>query len=265
MIPTVPDISSGRLLWQLVCRRWGGAYAAALLGPAWQLLQPALYVVILTLVLGHWVTFEEPGVAATGRARYGIFLCCGLLPWRSLAQAATGSASIFVSAAQFLRRTRVNPLVYLWAELANSTIQFVTVFAAFLVIAGFAGVTPRLAWIQLLPLVALQILLMLGIQLCSAPIGVFFRDLPHLYSVTFQVLFWATPIAYHARLLERAPKWLLSFNPLWHLVKSYRTVVLSDRWMTTHEWMVAGGIAGVALLVGSVIYYHLADDVPDFV
>lgn len=267
MLSTSTSFGTSQLLWQLVCRRLGGAYAAAVLGPLWQFLQPALYVAVLTLILSNWVTFEESGNTSNQpqSIRYGIFLCCGLLPWRHLSQSATTAASLFVNASQFLRRTRVDPLVYLWAELVSAALQFVVVFALFLVLAAMAGVPVTVHWLQLVPLVVLQFLLCVGIQLGSAPVGVFFRDLPHVYSVTFQLLFWATPIAYHARLLDRAPTWLLTCNPLWRLVGGYRTAVLGERWLTLHEWSIIGLIVGGALVLGAAIYRRLCDDVPDFV
>ncbi len=261
---------SGYLVWELVRRRLTGAYAAALVGPLWQLAQPALGVIVLTLVFSRWVSLdgsEHPhGDPSQGQAvRYGILLCCGLLPWRSMSQGICASANLFVVNAQFLRRTRVSPIIYVWVELVAAALQFIAIFGIFLTVAICTGLEAQPGWLQLVPLAMVQLAICFGVQLASAAAGVFVRDLQHVYSVAFQILFWVTPIAYRPDVLSRAPGWILAWNPLWYLVRSYREVVVQGEWLAVSTWLSLFGAAGAALLLGWLIYRQLQADIPDFV
>jgi ABC-type polysaccharide/polyol phosphate export permease len=159
----------------------------------------------------------------------------------------------------------VSSIIYVWVELVAAALQFAAVFSIFLVLAVATGLAPHIAWIQLVPLAVLQFAICLGIQLASAAAGVFVRDLQNVYSVLFQVLFWVTPITYRSSALEKAPAWILDWNPLWYLVQGYRAVVVQGDWLAGSVWLGLSTAALGALALGFLVYRQLAPDIPDFV
>jgi len=60
------------------------------------------------------------------------------------------------------------------------------------------GVTPRISWLELIPLVLLLSTLAVGVGMLLSVLYVRFRDVQPIWDVVTQVLFYASPIIYTA-------------------------------------------------------------------
>jgi ABC-type polysaccharide/polyol phosphate export permease len=74
--------------------------------------------------------------------------------------------------------------------------------------------------IGLLLLQGLWIVLLLGV------LGARFRDLGPLVQLTFQILFFVTPIIWTPAMLGRENSWIATVNPLFHVIEVVRAPLL---------------------------------------
>ena len=70
-----------------VQREFQSRYTNSLFGFAWPFLQPAVMILIYTLVFSQLMQAKIPGVQ--GEASYSIFLCAGLIAWNLNAELLT--------------------------------------------------------------------------------------------------------------------------------------------------------------------------------
>ncbi len=56
-------------------------------------------------------------------------------------------------------------------------------------------------------------------------LNVFIRDIGQLMPIIMQFLFWFTPVVYPAEIVPESLQTVLAFNPLFHLVGAYHSVL----------------------------------------
>jgi ABC-2 type transport system permease protein len=175
-------------------------YKNSVLGFAWSLLNPLLYLVVFyiafTIILG------------SGIPAFPIWLLSGLLVWNLFSTglgAATGSVvanSGLVKKVSFPRE--ILPLAAVGSMLVHFFLQSMVLFVV------LAIVRWDLAWayVPLIPLALMVLLLLtsaLGILLSA--INVYLRDTTHFLELALLAWFWVTPIVYQYQIVAQKPGW----------------------------------------------------------
>ncbi len=175
-------------------------YKNSVLGFAWSLLNPLLYLVVFyiafTIILG------------SGIPSFPIWLLSGLLVWNLFSTglgAATGSVvanSGLVKKVSFPRE--ILPLAAVGSMLVHFFLQSSVLFVV------LAIVRWRVAWlyVPLIPLALLVLLLLtsaLGILLSA--INVYLRDTSHFLELALLAWFWVTPIVYQFQTVGQRHGW----------------------------------------------------------
>ena len=65
-----------------------------------------------------------------------------------------------------------------------------------------------------------------GLASMVASLNVFFRDVAQILGALFMAFFWVTPIVYPRSRAPEPYQFLLSLNPLTHMVEAYRFALL---------------------------------------
>lgn len=242
-------------------------YKSSVLGFLWTLLNPALYLVVFSLV------FQE--ILRTNVPYYAVFLLSGLLVWNLFANSVSGATTAIVGNAGLVQKVwfprQILPVAAVGAALVHFVFQLVVLVAALVVF------TKAPAW-DYLPLVvpALLVLLVLalGIGIALSAINVYLRDTQHLLELVLLAWFWLSAIVYPYRdvadrLGDRSELMLL--NPIISLVLVFQRAiynppladgVLPDAgalWYLRNLALVGAGSLAV-LYVGLRIFGRLEDD-----
>jgi ABC-2 type transport system permease protein len=175
-------------------------YKNSVLGFAWSLLNPLLYLVVFyvafTIILG------------SGIPSFPIWLLSGLLVWNLFSTglgAATGSVvanSGLVKKVSFPRE--ILPLAAVGSMLVHFFLQSLVLFVV------LAAVRWDVAWayVPLIPLALIALLLVtsaLGILLSA--VNVYLRDTSHFLELALLAWFWVTPVVYQFQLVGRRHGW----------------------------------------------------------
>lgn len=207
------------LLWALVYRNLASRYRRSILGPAWALIQPLMYMVVFSLLRG--VT----DVSSEGLP-YPIFTFSALVPWTYFSNAVVTSAPSVLSNTSLVKKIAIPREVFPLSAVVTSLFDLAM---SGLVLAGmmlFYGIPVGWALLWLPALVALTTLLAFGVGMFLAAFGTFKRDLVMVAPFLMQFWLFASPIIYP---LDDVPeKWraLYMLNPVVGLIEGYRSVLL---------------------------------------
>lgn len=214
-------------------------FARSKLGASWMILQPLAQVAIYALVLSRVLAAKLPGIHS--RYAYVIYLMAGMVAWALFNEVVMRSMTMFVDSGNLMKKIvfpRVClPLITAGSALVNNLLLLLVSLAVF-VLVGHA-LSSALWWLPLL--VAVNLLFALGLGLILGVLNVFLRDVAQVMNVVMQLLFWMTPIVYMPSIIPPRLLDLLEFNPLYHLVSDFQSVMLFNR---------PPGLVGLAVIFG---------------
>ena len=84
-------------------------------------------------------------------------------------------------------------------------------------------------------LMAIQLVATLGLAWLMASLGVFIRDMPQFNQLLLMAWMYLTPIFYPEQMIPKRYDWLIRFNPMAPLIRSYRWALLEGECLTGRD------------------------------
>ena len=164
-------------------------YKNSVLGFAWSLLNPLLYLVVF------YIAFVK--ILGSGVPEFPIFLLSGLLVWNLFSTALGAACSSVVANAGLVKKVsfprEILPLAAVGSMLVHFFLQSMVLFAV------IAILLRPVAWeyVALLPLALVALLLLCGaLGILLSAMNVYLRDTQHFLELALLAWFWVTPIVY---------------------------------------------------------------------
>jgi lipopolysaccharide transport system permease protein len=227
-----------------VKREFQARYRNSLLGAGWAILNPLAMIAVYTIVFSQVMRARLPGVDST--FAYSIYLCAGVLTWGLFSEITSRSLTMFLENANLLKKISFPRMCLPVVVVANAGVNFLVVFGLFTAFLVVTGNFPGVAFVALLPVLAVHVAFAIGIGVTLGLLNVFFRDVGQFFGILLQFWFWFTPIVYSASIL---PPWVakvMNLNPLAHIAVAYQTVLVTGAWP---QW---GPLAAVAVLAAAL-------------
>jgi lipopolysaccharide transport system permease protein len=227
-----------------VKREFQARYRNSLLGAGWAILNPLAMIAVYTIVFAQVMRARLPGVDST--FAYSIYLCAGVLTWGLFSEITSRSLTMFLENANLLKKINFPRMCLPVVVVANAGVNFLIVFGLFTAFLVVTGNFPGVAFLALLPVLAIHVAFAVGIGVTLGLLNVFFRDVGQFFGILLQFWFWFTPIVYSASIL---PPWVakvMNLNPLAHIAVAYQTVLVTGTWP---QW---GPLAAVAVLAAAL-------------
>jgi lipopolysaccharide transport system permease protein len=247
------------LLWLWTVREVRVRYKQSLLGVAWAVLQPVALTVVFTVVFSRLVRVDTGGVP------YPVFAYSALVPWTLMSTSLTFGIPSLVNNLNLVTKIyfprEILPLASIGAALLDFAIAAV-IFAGMMPI---YSVWPKVYALWVIPLLAIQIILMVGVTLLGAAVIVFFRDMRFVVPLVTQIWMYASPIIYPSELVPASLQPYYFLNPMAGLIDGYRRVLV----MTEPPRLPAVALAAVMsiliLVVGYVFFKRVEPDFADLI
>jgi len=206
-----------------ILARYRGSFGGAL----WTFLNPLLLMATYAFVFGA-VLKTRFGADSSGMG-YVLYFLAGMLPWLPLSEAVGRSPSVILEHRTFVKKL-VFPLETLPANLvisgAVTEVFALAIFIGGLLLAG-RSIPASIMWLPVL--MVPQLLLTIGLCWFLAALGIFLRDLGQIIGFLLTLWFFLTPICYPESNLPRGALKILRLNPMYALVKGYRSIFLEGR------------------------------------
>lgn len=196
-------------------------YKNSVLGFAWSLLNPLLYLVVF------YIAFEK--ILHAGIPSFPIWLLSGLLVWNLFSTGLGGATGSVVANSGLVKKVsfprEILPLASVGSTLVHFFLQSLVLFAV------LALVQWDVAWayIPMLPVALVALLLVtasLGILLSA--VNVYLRDTQHFLELALLAWFWVTPIVYAFMTVGKRDDWftkVLMINPVIPIVLMFQRAI----------------------------------------
>jgi ABC-type polysaccharide/polyol phosphate export permease len=236
------------LIWALALKELRVRYKRSVLGFLWALLNPALLMLVLTLVFGTVMRFSIP--------RYSIFLLSMLLPWTFFSQALAYSVESIVGNGELLKKVRVAKIVFPVAAVLSNIINFLLSLIPLLLLILALRFPLHWTWIYLpVPMLGL-FLFTLGAAFLFATANVFYRDVSHIVQVILSAWFYASPIIYSLDFVPARYQWIFRLNPLLYVLNGFRLSIYYGLMPSVQSIAMSLACGVVALLLGYAAFRH---------
>jgi len=240
------------LVQELVIRDIKVRYKRSILGVTWTMLGPLLNMVTLTIVFS--------ALLKTSIANYPVFFMTGFLFWNFFSQSTSAAATQTQEANAIGRRTFVPRSVFVAASIGGALVNLFLSLVPLLLILAVTRFPLHVTWLFLPVSIALGALFAAGIGLFLFTLATRFSDVREMYTVLVQTWFFLTPIVYHPSIVPGRYRFILSLNPMYFLIRTFRDPIYDGRIPSATLLGGAFGFSVAVFVTGCVYFCHRRDD-----
>ena len=232
----------------LVKRELKVKYRGSVLGYLWSMLNPLLFMVIISVVFSFLMR---------GIENYNLYVLSGILFWNMVTVSLNLGTSAIVRNSSLLQKVKVPtwifPVVPAGLGLTNFALSIVP-YAVIYLISGRA--MPDQLWLAPV-LFVLTMAFIAGLSLGLSVLNVFFRDVSHVLEPLLTLTFYATPVIYdrHASAIPEAVRGLLLLNPFTHFIEAFRAVMFGGAYHVDLQEFALLLAMSVGSMVGGLLLY----------
>ena len=240
------------LIWALAMKELKVRYKRSVLGFTWALLNPALLMLVLTVVFSTIMRFAIP--------HYAVFLLCVLLPWTFFSQALSYAVDSVVSSGELIKKVSVPKQVFPMAAVVSNLINLALSLIPLALLVPIMRHPFYWTWLYLpVPVLSLFIFT-LGVSFLFATANVYYRDVAHIIQVLLQAWFYFTPIIYSLDMIPVRFQWLFKLNPLIYVVNGFRLAVYYGQLPRPQSVLASFVCSFAALIVGFAVFRKHQDN-----
>jgi ABC-2 type transport system permease protein len=197
-------------------------FFGSVLGYLWQLMRPLLLFGVLYVV---FTEFVKLGGAVEF---YPVVLLTNIVLFTFFLEGTGGAVGSVVEREALVRKIQFPRMAIPVSVVLTASFNLGLNLLVVLIFALASGVTPRLSWLEAIPIVALLAILTSGMAMLLSALYVRFRDVRPIWDVVSQALFYATPVIYTIDSLNKAAwiKHLIMANPLAAILEQMRHAVI---------------------------------------
>lgn len=247
---TFPRSAGYLALWRtLVQQDLAVKYRGTLLGRAWPLLMPLIMLAIYGFVFGTVFRARWPGLEEGDHLGFALNLFLGLLVHGLLGEAVGQAPALMQNNSNFVRKV-VFPLPVLVAVPLGTALVHM-LLATMLVFGVNAIWGGGWQWATLaLPIILLPYLLLLyGVALAFAALGVYLRDLAQIVSAIVMLLLFTSTVFYPRAMVPSVFSQIVGANPISWPTDALRAAILHG------QWPAPLGLAGYSLAAIFVLLF----------
>jgi ABC-2 type transport system permease protein len=218
------------------------------LGYIWTLMRPLLLFGVLYLVFTEIVRF------GAGVEHYPVYLLMAIVLFTYFAEATSRGVTALVERENLLRKVRfprmVIPLSVALHALFNLGLNLVVVLVFVLI----SGIEPRMAWLEMVPLLAPLVVFATGVTMLLSALYVRYRDMQPIWEVVLQMLFYASPIIYVTSTFPDSVEREAMANPLTAILTQARHVLIDPAAPTAADAIGGGARLLIPLFVVAAVF-----------
>lgn len=242
------------LIYQLTRRDILARYKRSLLGVAWTMLNPLGMMLVLTIAFSEIFRFKT-------QYSYAAYVLSGLMVWNFFSQTTTAAMVNLVWGGGLLHRIYVPRTSFALAAILTGVVNFLFSLVPLIIVMLITRAPVRLP-ILLFPIPLLLVACFsLGIGLIISTFAVYFPDVSEMYAIAVLGWMYLTPVIYPENILPQAYAfWVTHLNPMYYMVKLFRTIVYLGQVPAWNDVLPAVVIALLALVLGWFIFTKKAGE-----
>jgi len=246
------------LIYYLVWRGVKVAYAQSVGGIAWAIIQPAVQIIVFSIVFGALMNFDTDGIP------YPLFSTVAVIPWSYMSSAMGSASNSMVSSASMLGKIYFPRVIFLITPCVGGLIPFSVSLVLIIAVVLYYQVPPTMQMVYLPLFFALMILLPFAISLWLASLALRFRDVQIVMGYFMRMLIYTVPVMYASHTITESMRPYFILNPYVGVIEGFRSCLLGQPiyWDSAITSIVA---TTVLLLTGAVYFKRMERIVVDVI
>jgi ABC-type polysaccharide/polyol phosphate export permease len=241
------------LLQILIINNIKSRYKRSTFGVVWTMLNPLLYMTVMTIAFSHLLRFEI--------ANYPVYLLTGLIAWNFFSQTTTQAMGTLLLGGALFKRIYIPRAIFAVAAVGSGVINLFLSCIPLLFIMLLTHQPLYMTWwfvpISILILAGIS----LGVSLILSMIAIFFADIMDLYQILLQATFYLTPIMYPETILPEKIQRFIMLNPIYDVVRVFRNPVYEGQLPSFYSLCAALFSTLVVLFFGWWFFTKKADEI----
>ena len=235
-------------------------YKQTVLGPLWNVIQPAITVVMYMLVFGGIAGIPTDGIPQP------LFYLSGVCMWQYFADCLNKTSNTFVTNVGLFSKVYfprlITPLSAIFSNLFRFSIQFCLLIIVYLCyVFNGTQLHPNL-YVLLLPILVIILAgISLGIGNIVSAMTTKYRDMQVLFTFIVQIWMYATPIVYpltevYGEFLGISLNTIICLNPITPIVKTFRYSFFSVGEFMGWGWLLYSFFFMIIILLISIVIFN---------
>lgn len=249
------------LLWFLTARDIKVRYKQTVFGVAWAVVQPALAMIVYTIVIGRFAGLAE----TTGTVPYPLYAFAALLPWQLVARALGEASTSLLTNRNLITKVYFPRVAIPLAPVTAGMVDLGCAFLALLALMSAYGVSPTPAILALPAAVGLSYVVATGIGLWLSALVAVMRDVRHMLPLLTQLLLFASPVAYPLAIVPERWREVYAMNPVVGAVELFRWSIFGGVAPAPLPLAISATVAVLALASGLLLFHRLEPQFADTV
>jgi ABC-2 type transport system permease protein len=209
------------VLRMLVDRGLKAKYSSSVLGYAWSLIEPAMFILTYFLLLK---------IFQRSYPMYPLFVGSTVLAWQWFQGTVNGSLSALRSNARLITSVNLPREIYPLSDAVEKAVEYVFSLPVLLVVALIYRATPSYYTILLPLALVLEFMICIGLALLVSALNTVLRDVQRGIGIVLRMMFYLVPVLYPLYKLPVKYRAIEAINPLTGVLEIQRAVWFPAYW-----------------------------------
>jgi len=200
-------------------------YKQTVIGAAWALIQPALNMMIMTIIFGR-----VAGLHSEGSAPYAIMVFAAMLPWMFFSSSLSSASQSLVGNANLISKVYFPRLIVPVSSIVTAFADFLISFSLLIALMIWYRFAPAWNMLALPAFTAIAFLAALGPGLFITALNVKYRDFRYVIPFVIQFGLYVTPVGFSSTVIrEKFGETLFllyPLNPMVGVIDGFRWCIL---------------------------------------
>lgn len=236
------------LFYFLVWRDIKVLYAQTVLGFAWAILNPAVQIIVFSVIFGRIANLDTGGVP------YLLFSTVAIIPWTYMSDAMTAASQSLVTGKQMLGKIYFPRVLFPLTPILAKLIDFAISIVIVVLVMAYYRVPPTWNLLYLPVFFVAMMLVPTGIGMWLAALAIRYRDVKFAMTYIIKLLIYSAPILYTASSISTDIRFWYSLNPIVSVIEGFRSCLLG----TPFEWqfILPGLFISVLVFLSGALYFR---------
>lgn len=252
------------LIWKLAVYNIKSEYANHYLGVFWNILQPAMQVLIYYVVFGLGLRGVRGDV---GEIPFIIHLISGLFPWLFLSQGIGAASNAIQGQLSLVTKMKFPSSVLLSITIVNSIINLFITSTMLIILSVIFGYSEPLHFTAFFYFLFASFLFIFGFSLIMSTLVILVRDMKNILQNVIRMFFFLTPIIWVLDDSNELLKTITAFNPFSYLVMNYRNAFVLDApplYGDMSDHLFFWSVTLILLFIGANVHYRFRSKLVDY-
>jgi ABC-2 type transport system permease protein len=209
------------VLRMLVDRGLKAKYSSSVLGYAWSLIEPAMFILTYFLLLK---------IFNRSYPMYPLFVGSTVLAWQWFQGTVNGSLSSLRSNARLITSVNLPREIYPLSDAVEKAVEYVFALPVLLLVALIYRATPSYYTILLPLALLLEFMICIGLALLVSSLNTVLRDVQRGIGIVLRMMFYLVPVLYPLYKLPPKYRAIEAINPLTGVLEIQRAIWFPAYW-----------------------------------